>query len=51
MAQVLITKSKLDTLAQTVATKASISLPLSIDDMNTAIANLQNKDITPTKAE
>lgn len=57
MSQVLITKSKLDTLAQTLVNKVSgISLPLTIAQITSIIANLdltttlQNKTVTPTTA-
>ena len=55
MAQVLLTKSKLDLLAQTVVNKVSgTTLPLTIDQIITIISNLkttftvQNKTVTPT---
>ena len=41
MEQVKISVNKLDTLAQTVSTKSGEALPLTIDEMNTAVANIQ----------
>lgn len=40
MSQVLITKSKLDSLANTIATKASVAAPLTIAQMETAVRNI-----------
>lgn len=53
--KVVVTKSKLDTLANTIATKATITLPETIDNLTTAVAsirlyeepNLQNKSVEP----
>ena len=54
MPQVLITESKLDNLAQQVSNKAGVALPLTIDEMATAVANispnLQSKIVTPTNS-
>lgn len=58
MPQVLITESKLDNLAQQVSNKAGIALPLTIDEMAAAVANistetplnLQSKTVTPTSS-
>ena len=38
---VKISVNKLDTLAQTVSTKSGEELPLTLDEMNTAVANIQ----------
>ena len=59
MSQVLITKSKLDSLAQSVANKTGVSLPLTIDQMVTEIADfqgtadpiLQNKTVSPSTVQ
>ncbi len=59
MSQVLITKSKLDSLAQSVASKTGVSLPLTIDQMVTEIADfqgtadpvLQNKTVSPSNVQ
>ena len=59
MSQVLITKSKLDSLAQSVASKTGVSLPLTIDQMVTEIADfqgtadpiLQNKTVSPSTVQ
>lgn len=40
MSQVLITKSKLDSLANTIAAKASVAAPLTIAQMETAVRNI-----------
>lgn len=57
MAQVLITDTKLNTLANTIASKAEISAPLTIQQMIDAVygmqtggvyLNLQSKTISPT---
>ena len=40
MSRVSITRSKLDTLAATIATKSGASLPLTLDQMNTAVTNI-----------
>lgn len=40
MSQVLITKSKLDSLANTIASKASVAAPLTIAQMETAVRNI-----------
>lgn len=40
MSQVLITKSKLDSLAKTIAAKASVAAPLTIAQMETAVRNI-----------
>lgn len=55
--KVVVTKSKLDTLADTIATKAVITLPETIDNLTTAVAsirlyeepNLQNKSVNPAQ--
>ena len=58
MTQVLITDTKLDTLAQHIASKAEVSLPLTIDQMVTTVdgievggaaaPRLQSKNATPS---
>lgn len=48
MSQVLITQSKLDTLAQTINTKTGATLPLTLDDMNSAIRGMFSGGFTPT---
>ena len=48
MAQVLITDTKLDNLAQTVSNKSGVALPLTIDEMATAVAGISTEGITPT---
>lgn len=40
MSQVLITRSKLDSLANTIASKASVAAPLTIAQMETAVRNI-----------
>lgn len=51
MSQVLITKSKLDSLANTIATKASVAAPLTIAQMETAVRNIQTGEaVLTTKA-
>ena len=40
MSQVLITKSKLDSLANTIASKAAVAAPLTIAQMETAVRNI-----------
>lgn len=40
MSQVLITKSKLDSLANTIASKSSVAAPLTIAQMETAVRNI-----------
>ena len=40
MSQVLITRSKLDTLATTISGKSGATLPLTLDQMNTAVQNM-----------
>lgn len=55
--KVVVTKSKLDTLADTIATKAVITLPETIDNLTTAVAsirlyeepNLQDKSVNPAQ--
>lgn len=48
MAQVLITDTKLDNLAQAVSNKSGVTLPLTIDEMATAVAGISTGGITPT---
>lgn len=40
MTQVLITDTKLDTLAQTISAKSGATLPLTLDEMTTAVSNI-----------
>ena len=56
MSKVSITKEKLDTLAEAVGAKSGENLPLTIDQMTSAVlgielVNNQNKTITPTTAQ
>ena len=54
MAKVSVTKSKLDSLANAVAAKSGESVPLTVDEMTTAVLSIdtdiemQSKTITPT---
>ena len=57
MSKVVITKSKLDTLADAISSKANVFTPLTIDQMVTAVSNisptsaapiLQSKTVTPS---
>ncbi len=56
--KVLVTKEKLDNLAATISVKAGASLPLSIDEMASAVQSIQNintpslqaKTITPSSS-
>lgn len=58
MSKVIITKSKLDTLAEKIATKAEISTPLTIDQMCDAVDSietgtalvLQSKTVSPSSS-
>ena len=40
MSKVLITRSKLDTLANTISQKSGVAVPLTLDEMNTAVGNI-----------
>lgn len=44
--KVLVTKDKLDSLAATISVKAGVSLPLSIDEMASAVQSIQNSGAT-----
>lgn len=56
MAKVSVTKSKLDSLANAVAAKSGESVPLTVDEMTTAVLSIdtdiemQSKTITPTES-
>ena len=57
--KVLVTKEKLDSLAATISVKAGASLPLSIDEMTSAVQSIQNtstpslqaKTVTPSSSQ
>ena len=55
MSKVAITQSKLDDLANAVAAKSGEDVPLTVDEMTTAVLgitpNLQDKTVTPTEEE
>lgn len=50
MSQVLITKSKLDTLASTIASKSGATLPLTIAEMQTAVDGISTGGTLTTKS-
>ncbi len=55
MTQVLITRSKLDSLAAAVSAKSNKSVPLTIDEMTAAVQSIpvdkQPKIVTPTTSQ
>lgn len=48
MAKVVVTKSKLDSLATSISTKSGISAPMTIDQMTSAVDSISGGGITPT---
>lgn len=48
MSKVSITRSKLDTLANTIAAKSGVAAPLTLDQMDTAVRNIPTGGITPS---
>ena len=48
MAKVVVTKSKLDSLATSISTKSGISTPMTIDQMTSAVDSISGGGITPT---
>lgn len=46
MSKVLITRSKLDNLANTISTKSGVALPLTIAQMDTAVQNMSGGGVT-----
>ena len=47
MAKVVVTKSKLDSLATSISTKSGISTPMTIDQMTSAVDSISGGGITP----
>ena len=48
MAKVIVTKSKLDSLASSISTKSGVSTPMTIDQMKSAVDSMSSSGITPT---